>query len=189
MGVRGHPVPPAHPPWSQEANSKLGAPVSVTCALGVNAGSLTQHLPAAPAPESPQCYDADGNSSAVPVTRNQLVTRPQCYDTEGGISIGIYAVQGGTTSLLEDFNINGEIVNSEKNKVHNSPPALLGRETESQGPFISGSFILDSQPLWAVNKQQSKTPHALSNFLLSSQWTTARPRVFLTTPLPEIFIY
>lgn len=162
---------PTHPLWSQEAHSKGAAPVSVTCALGVNAGSLAQRLPALPTPESPQCYNAVGNSSAVPVTRNQLVTRPQCYDTEGGISMGIYAVQGGTTSLLEDFNINGEIVNSEKYKVHNSPAALLGREPESRGPFTSGPCILIPEPLWAVSKHQSNTPHALSNFLLSSQWT------------------
>lgn len=171
MGVRGHPVPPTHPLWSQEAHSKVAAPVSVTCALGVSAGSLAPRLPALPAPESPQCYDADGNSSAVPVTRNQLETRPQCYDTEGGISMGICAVQGGITSVLEDFNINGEIVNSEKNKVHDSAPALREGQPESQGSFTSGSCILGSPATPGREQTPEQTPHALLNFLLSSQWT------------------
>lgn len=59
-------MPPTHPLWSQEAHSKVAAPVSVTCALGVSAGSLAPRLPALPTPESPRCYDAEGNSRQCP---------------------------------------------------------------------------------------------------------------------------
>lgn len=85
--------------------------------------------------------------------------------------MGICAVQGGTTSLLEDFNINGEIVNSEKNKVHSSPPALLGGQPESQGPFTSGSCILGSRATPGREQTpEQHTPRALE-FLTFLPWT------------------